>query len=62
MLLNNREPIRRVHLTFGLYSAFLALRAMVFKSSLQPRFTVETMFLILEKIMSGHFLELLIQL
>lgn len=31
--------------TFGLYSAFLALRAMVFKSSLQPRFTVDTMFL-----------------
>lgn len=29
---------------FGLYSAFLALRAIVFKSSLQPRFTVDTMF------------------
>lgn len=36
-------------LTFGLYSAFLALRAMVFRSSLQPRFTVDTMFLIVNK-------------
>lgn len=39
-------------LTFGLYSAFLALRAIVFKSSLQPRFTVDTMFLIAERIRS----------
>ena len=29
---------------FGLYSAFLAWRAMRFKSSRQPRLTVETMF------------------
>lgn len=36
-------------LTFGLYSAFLALRAIVFKSSLQPRLTVDTMFLIVER-------------
>lgn len=31
--------------TFGLYSAFLACRAMNFRSRGQPRFTVETMFL-----------------
>lgn len=31
--------------TFGLYSAFLAWRAMNFRSRGQPRFTVETMFL-----------------
>lgn len=29
----------------GLYSAFLACKAIFFKSSLQPRFTVQTMFL-----------------
>lgn len=29
---------------FGLYSAFRACRAIFFRSSLQPRFTVETMF------------------
>lgn len=28
----------------GLYSAFLACKAIFFRSSLQPRFTVETMF------------------
>lgn len=32
-------------LTFGLYSAFLACRAMFFRSSLQARFTVDTIFL-----------------
>ena len=31
--------------TFGLYSAFLACNAIFFKSSLHPRFTVDTMFL-----------------
>lgn len=31
--------------TFGLYSAFLARRAMFFRSSLQARFTVDTIFL-----------------
>lgn len=30
---------------FGLYSAFLACRAIFFKSNLQLRFTVETIFL-----------------
>ncbi|KIO04086.1 hypothetical protein M404DRAFT_74958, partial [Pisolithus tinctorius Marx 270] len=30
--------------TFGLYSAFLACNAIVFRSSLQSRFTVATMF------------------
>lgn len=34
-----------IKLTFGLYSAFLAWRAIFFKSSLQPRFTVDTIFL-----------------
>lgn len=50
-LLANEEMITvaRRSLTFGLYSAFLALRAMVFRSSLQPRFTVDTMFLIVEE-------------
>ena len=33
------------NITLGLYSAFLACNAIFFKSSLQPRFTVETMFL-----------------
>lgn len=32
-------------LTFGLYSAFLARSAIVFRSSLHPKFTVDTMFL-----------------
>lgn len=31
--------------TFGLYSAFLACRAMFFRSSLQAKFTVDTIFL-----------------
>ena len=31
--------------TLGLYSAFLAWRAIFFKSSLHPRFTVDTIFL-----------------
>lgn len=31
--------------TFGLYSAFLAWRAIFLRSSLQPRLTVDTMFL-----------------
>lgn len=43
------KGLQHASLTFGLYSAFLALRAIVFKSSLQPRFTVDTMFLIAEK-------------
>lgn len=32
-----------------MYSAFLALKAIVFRSNLQPRFTVETMFLVAKK-------------
>lgn len=50
--MSNKELITVMcgSLTFGLYSAFLALRAMVFKSSLQPRFTVDTMFLKVGKI------------
>lgn len=35
---------------FGLYSAFLAWRAILFKSSLQFKLTVETMFLQIDKI------------
>lgn len=51
-LLSNIKPItvKCSSLTFGLYSAFLALKAMVFKSSLQPRFTVDTMFLTVRKV------------
>lgn len=37
--------------TFGLYSAFLACNAIFFKSSLHPRFTVDTMFL---KMLKDH--------
>lgn len=32
-------------LTLGLYSAFLARNAIVFKSNLHPKLTVDTMFL-----------------
>jgi hypothetical protein len=39
----------------GLYSAFLACRAMVFNSSLQSIFTVETIFLPMEKNRSESF-------
>ena len=36
---------RRWRLTFGLYSAFLACKAIFFKSNLQSKLTVDTMFL-----------------
>lgn len=39
------ELVTSFPLTLGLYSAFLARSAMVFRSSLQPRFTVDTIFL-----------------
>jgi len=37
---------RELKLTFGLYSAFLACNAIVFRSSRQSRLTVATMFLL----------------
>ena len=39
---------------FGLYSAFPAFRAMLFRSSLQPRSTVETIFLRHEEKAAWH--------
>jgi hypothetical protein len=40
-----RDPGVQVSYTFGLYSAFRACRAIVFKSKRQSRLTVATMFL-----------------
>ena len=42
--LDNTDGSTCVH-TFGLYSTFLAWNAIVFKSNLQSKFTVATMFL-----------------
>lgn len=44
VVLGSRILIMTAAKRFGLYSAFLALSAMVFRSSLQPRLTVDTMF------------------
>lgn len=43
---------------FGLYSAFLACNAIFFRSNLQFRFTVETMFLQREYLKFSKFVEL----
>lgn len=45
----NRDKAQPSGFTFGLYSAFLACRAMFFRSSLQAKFTVDTIFLRNEK-------------
>lgn len=42
---NKHISVAKVERTLGLYSAFLACIAIVFRSNLIPKFTVATMFL-----------------